>query len=157
MVLWATTSSSGVLDNVLQASPFLSTHLTFLLTLTLYSSHVSRCFVRVTCPIHLFIQSEAIEPLIHPINYVLVVWVGLASRRHLQVVWLVFILSGWESYHMLNFMDICCWRYSWLTLMLIIKIELSRGIGESFCQFYDGSPVSPRTPRSHELFWDWAL
>jgi hypothetical protein len=53
---------------------------------------------------------------------------------------------------MLYFMDICCWRYSWLTLLLIIKIELSRGIGESFCQFSDGSLVSPRTPRSHELF-----
>jgi hypothetical protein len=62
------------------------------------------------------------------------------------------ILSGWESYHMLYFMDICYWRYSWLTLMLIIKIELSRGISESFCQFYDGSLVSPRIPRSHELF-----
>jgi hypothetical protein len=35
---------------------------------------------------------------------------------------------------------------------VIIKIELSRGIGESFCQFFDGSLVSPRTPRSHELF-----
>jgi hypothetical protein len=53
---------------------------------------------------------------------------------------------------MLYFMDISCWRYSWLTLMLIIKIELNRGIGESFCQFYDGSLVFPRTPRSHELF-----
>jgi hypothetical protein len=36
--------------------------------------------------------------------------------------------------------------------MLIFKIKLSRGIGESFCQFSDGSLVSPRTPRSHELF-----
>jgi hypothetical protein len=32
------------------------------------------------------IQSKAIEPSIHPINRVLVVGVGLASRRHLQVV-----------------------------------------------------------------------
>jgi hypothetical protein len=53
---------------------------------------------------------------------------------------------------MLYFMDICCWILLQLTLLLIIKIELSRGIGESFCQFYDGSLVSPRTPRLHELF-----
>jgi hypothetical protein len=53
---------------------------------------------------------------------------------------------------MLYFMDICGWRYSWLTIKLIFKIELSRGIGESFCQFYHGSLVSPRTLRSHELF-----
>jgi hypothetical protein len=98
------------------------------------------------------IQSNAIEPFIHPINRVLVVGVGLASRRHVQVVSSGVLLSGWESYHMLYFMDTCCWRYSWLTLLLIIKIELSRGIGESFCQFFDGSLVSPRTPRSHELF-----
>jgi hypothetical protein len=83
---------------------------------------------------------------------VLIVRVGLASHRHVQVVSSGFILSGWESYHMLYFMDMCCWRYSWLTLKLIFKIELSRGIGELFCQFYDGSLVSPRTPRSHELF-----
>jgi Sec-independent protein secretion pathway component TatC len=49
-------------------------------------------FVRVTCPIHLFIQSKAIEPSIHPITRVLVVRVGLASR-HLQVVGVV--LSYW--------------------------------------------------------------
>jgi hypothetical protein len=30
--------------------------------------------------------------------------------------------------------------------MLIIKNKLSRGIGESFCLFYDGSLVSPMTP-----------
>jgi hypothetical protein len=36
--------------------------------------------------------------------------------------------------------------------IVIVKIELSRGIGESFCLFYNGSLVSPRTPRSHELF-----
>jgi hypothetical protein len=76
-----------------QASPFLSTHLTLLLSLALYSSLVSRCFVRVTCPIHLLIQSKAIEPFIHPITRVLVVRVGLASRRHLQVVGVV--LSYW--------------------------------------------------------------
>jgi hypothetical protein len=35
---------------------------------------------------------------------------------------------------------------------VITKIELSRGIGESFCLFYDSSLVSSRTPRSHELF-----
>jgi hypothetical protein len=29
---------------------------------------------------------------------------------------------------------------------------LSRGIGELFCPFYDGSLVSPRTPSSHKLF-----
>jgi hypothetical protein len=155
--MWATTSSLGVLRPSLQASPFLSTHLILLLSLALYSSLVSRCFVRVTCPIHLFIQSKAIEPSIHPINRVLVVWVGLASRRHVQVVSSGVVSSDWESYHMLYFMDMCCWRYSWLTLILIIKTELSRGIGESFCQFYNGSLVSPRTPRSHELFWDWAL
>jgi hypothetical protein len=155
--MWATTSSSKVLRQYFQASPFLSTHLSILLSLALYSSLVSRCFVRVTCPIHLFIQSKAVEPSIHRINCVLVVWVGLASRRHIQVVSSGVVLLGWEIYHMLYFMDICCWRYSWLTLMLMIEIELSRGIGESFCRFYDGSLVSPRTPRSHELFWDWAL
>jgi hypothetical protein len=100
----------------------------------------------------MFIQSKVIEPSIHPINHVLVVRVGLASRRHIQVVLNSVVLSGWESYHMLYLLDICCWRYLWLTLMLTLKIELSRGIGESFCQFYDGSLVSPRTPRSHELF-----
>jgi hypothetical protein len=155
--MWAMTSSSGFLRPSFQASPFLSTHLTLLLSLALYSSLVSQCFVQVTCHIHLFIQSKAIEPSIHPSNPVLVVWVDLASRRHLQVVSSGVVLLGWESYHMLYFMDICCWRYSWLTLLLIIKIELSRGIGESFYPFYDGSLVSPRTPRSHELFWDWAL
>jgi hypothetical protein len=152
----ATTNASGVLQPSFQASPFLSTHLTLLLSLALYSSLESRCFVWVTCPIHMFIRSKAIEPSIHPINRVLVVRVGLASHRHLQVVGVVLSL-GWESYHMLYFLDTCCWRYSWLTLMLMIKIELSRGIGESFCRFYDGSLVSPRTPRSHELFWGWAL
>jgi hypothetical protein len=81
------------LINVFQASPFLSTHLILLLSLALYSSLVSRCFVRVTCSIHLFIQSKAIEPSIHPITRVLVVWVGFASRRHLQVVGVV--LSYW--------------------------------------------------------------
>jgi hypothetical protein len=155
--MWATTSSSGALWPSFQASPFLSTHLILLLSLALYSSLVLRCFVRVLCPIHLFIQSKAIEPSIHPITRVLVVWVGLASRRHIEVVSSCFILSGWESYHMLYFMSICYWRYSWLTLLLILKIDLSRGIGESFCPFSDGSLVSPRTPRSHELFWDWAL
>jgi hypothetical protein len=39
------------------------------------------------------IQSNAIEPSIHPITRVLVVRVGLASRRHLQVVEVV--LSYW--------------------------------------------------------------
>jgi hypothetical protein len=58
---------------------------------------VSRCFCRVTCPIHLFIQSKAIEPSIHPINRVLVVRVGLASRRHVQVVSSGVVLSGWEK------------------------------------------------------------
>jgi hypothetical protein len=53
---------------------------------------------------------------------------------------------------MLYFMYICCWRYSWLTLMLIIKIELSRGIDESFCLFYDSSLVSPRPQNIDELF-----
>jgi hypothetical protein len=38
---------------------------------------VSQCFIRVTCPIHLFIQSKAIEPFIHPINRVLVVELAL--------------------------------------------------------------------------------
>jgi hypothetical protein len=104
----------------------------------LCSSHVS--YPRV-------IQSKAIEPSLHPINHVLVVWVGLASRMHVHVVSIGVVLLGWESYHMLYFMYICCWRYSWLTLMLIIKIELSRGIGESFCLFYDSSLVSPRTPK----------
>jgi hypothetical protein len=83
----------GVLRHSFQASPFLSTHLILLLSLALYSSLVSRCFVRVTCPIHLFILSKAIEPFIHPITCVLVVRVGLASRRHLQVVGVV--LSYW--------------------------------------------------------------
>jgi hypothetical protein len=76
-----------------QVSPFLSTYLILLLPLALYSSLVSRCFVRVLCPIHLFIQSKAVEPSIHPIIRVLVVRVGLASRRHLQVVGVV--LSYW--------------------------------------------------------------
>jgi hypothetical protein len=155
--MWATISSPGVLWPSFQASPFLSTHLTLLLSLALYSSLVSRCFVRVTCPIHLFIQSKSITSFIHPINRVLVVWVGLAGRRHFQVVRVVLSYQVGKDYHMLYFMDTCCWRYSWLTLMLILKIELSRGIGDSFCQFYDGSLVSPRTLRSHELFWDWAL
>jgi hypothetical protein len=70
-------SNDKFFDNVLQASPFLSTHLTLLLSLALYSSLVSRCFVRVTCPIHLFILSKAIEPSIHPINRVLVVELAL--------------------------------------------------------------------------------
>jgi hypothetical protein len=39
------------------------------------------------------IQRKAIEPSIHPINHVLVVRVGLASRRHFQVVRVV--LSYW--------------------------------------------------------------
>jgi hypothetical protein len=155
--MWATISFSEIPRQSSQASPFLSTHLTLLLSLALYSSLGRDAFVRVTCPIHLFIQSKVIEPSIHPIIHVLVVRVGLASRRHVQVVSSGVILSGWKSYHILYFMDICCWRYSWLTLLLIIKIELSRGIGESFCQFYDCSLVSPRTPRSYELFWDWAL
>jgi hypothetical protein len=38
-------------------------------------------------------QSKAIEPSLHPINRVLVVRVGLASHRHLQVVGAV--LSYW--------------------------------------------------------------
>jgi hypothetical protein len=59
---------------------------------------VSRCFVRVACPIHLFIQSKAIEPSIHPINHVLVVRVGLASRRHVQVVSSGVVLSGWGKF-----------------------------------------------------------
>jgi hypothetical protein len=103
-------SNDKFFNNVFQASPFLSTHLTFLLSLALYSSPVSRCFVRVTCSIHLFIQSKAIEPSIHPITRVFVVRVGLASRRHAQVVSSGFILSGWESYHMLYFLDTCCWK-----------------------------------------------
>jgi hypothetical protein len=39
------------------------------------------------------IQSKAVEPSIYPITHVLVVRVGLASRRHLQVVGVV--LSFW--------------------------------------------------------------
>jgi hypothetical protein len=47
---------------------------------------------------------------------------------------------------MLYFMDICCWRYSWLTLMLIIKTELSRGISESATCFTTAHlcPLGPR-------------
>jgi hypothetical protein len=47
---------------------------------------------------------------------------------------------------MFDFMDICCWRYSWLTLMLIIKTELSRGIGESVAYFTTAHlcPIRPR-------------
>jgi hypothetical protein len=71
----------------------LSTHLILLLLLALYSSLVSRCFVRVTYPIHLLTQSKAIEPSIHPITCVLFVWDGLASHRHLQIVGVV--LSYW--------------------------------------------------------------
>jgi hypothetical protein len=44
----------------------------------------------------MFIQSKAIEPFIHPITRVLVVQVGLASRRHLQVVGVVLSYWGWE-------------------------------------------------------------
>jgi hypothetical protein len=112
---------SGCSSTIFSGEPFSLYPFTLLLSLTLYSSLVSRCFVRVTCPIHPFIQSKVIEPSIHPINRVLVVWVGLASRKHVQVVSSGVILSGWENYHMLYFMDIYCWRYSWLTLMLIIK------------------------------------
>jgi hypothetical protein len=35
-------------------------------------------------------QSKAIEPSIHPNTHVLVVRAGLASRRHLQIVGVVF-------------------------------------------------------------------
>jgi hypothetical protein len=98
------------------------------------------------------IESKAIEPSIHPTNCVLVFELAVRVVGMFRLFQVVLSYSGWESYHMLYFMDICCWRYSWLTLLLILQIELSRGIGESFCQFYDGSLVSPRTPRLHELF-----
>jgi hypothetical protein len=151
--MWATTSSSEVLRHSLQASPFLSTHLTLLLSLALYSSLVSRCF----CSSHVSyppIYPKQSHRTFHTSYYPCACFSELALRvvgffRLLEL----FYLIGLGSYHILYFMVICCWRYSWLTLMLIIKIELSRGIGESFCQFYDGSLVSPRTPRSHELFW----
>jgi hypothetical protein len=74
---------------IFSGEPFSLYPFNILLSLDLYSSLVSRCFVRVMCPIHLFIQSKAISPSIHPITRVLVVRVGLASRRHLQVVGVV--------------------------------------------------------------------
>jgi hypothetical protein len=55
------------------------------------------------------IQIKAIETSIHPITRVLVVRVGLASRRHVQVV-SSGVIFGLGSYHMLYFIDICCWR-----------------------------------------------
>jgi hypothetical protein len=84
---------SGCSSTIFSGKPFSLYPFALLLSLPLYSSLVSRCFVRDTCPIHLFIQSKAIEPFIHPITRVLVVPVGLASRRHLQVVGVV--LSYW--------------------------------------------------------------
>jgi hypothetical protein len=43
-----------------------------LFALALYSILVLQCFIRVTCPIHLFIQSKAIEPSTYPITRLLV-------------------------------------------------------------------------------------
>jgi hypothetical protein len=63
----------GSLSTHFSGEPFSLYPFTLLLSLALYSSLVSRCFVRVMCPIHLFIQSKAIEPSIYPINRVLVV------------------------------------------------------------------------------------
>jgi hypothetical protein len=85
-------SNDKFFNNVLQASPFLSTHLTLLLSLALYSSLVSRCFVQVTCPIHMFIQNKAIEPSIHPITRVLVVelaWRVVGIFRLLELFYLI--------------------------------------------------------------------
>jgi hypothetical protein len=107
----------------------------------LYSSHVSYPPV---------IQSKTIEPFVHPINCVLVFELALRVVGIFRLFELFYLIGLGEVFTC--FMDICCWRYSWLTLILMIKTELSRGIGESFCQFYDGSLVSPRTPRLHELF-----
>jgi hypothetical protein len=85
-------SNDKFFNNVLLASPFLSTHLTLLLSLALYSSLVSRCFVRVTCPIHLFIQNKAIESSIQPITRVLVVelaWRVVGIFRLLELFYLI--------------------------------------------------------------------
>jgi hypothetical protein len=109
-----------------------------------------------------FPQSKTIF-LPPPAYYLLfVVWVGLASLRHAYVVSSCFIFSGcWKVYHMpylIYEMDMN-WRlvgYKMLEINMIYLCYnytwLSRGIGESFCLFSDGSLVSPRTPSSHELF-----
>jgi hypothetical protein len=55
------------------------------------------------------------------------------------------MVMNWRlvGYKMLEInMIYLCYNYTWL----------SRGIGESFCLFSDGSLVSARTPSSHELF-----
>jgi hypothetical protein len=54
----------------------------FMLSLILYASLVFRCLFRVTKPIHLFPQSKTIYSPPPAYYLLLVVWVGLASRRH---------------------------------------------------------------------------
>jgi hypothetical protein len=166
-MLWATTSSSGVLRQSCQASfPAPCLPIGVLITFFCYSF----CFMLALCSDALF-ESRILSTrfpkanlyICHlpPITFCLLFELALRVLGMLRSFKVMLSYRVGKLSHALLYgyeMDMI-WRlvgYKMLEINMIYFCYnytcLSRGIGESFCLFSDGSLVSPRTPSSHELF-----